>query len=94
MSADGEIPRGDPYRLDGGTSMAAPHITGTIALMFQKNPSRTQAQIKECLDSSARSDGKPGRCRTPPGARKARRERRGRLRAGSPFSRPGALGRS
>jgi hypothetical protein len=44
----------------GGTSMAAPHITGTIALMFQKNPSRTQAQIKQCLESSARSDGFTG----------------------------------
>lgn len=62
MSADGENsePDGDPYRLDGGTSMAAPHITGTIALMFQKNPSRTQAQIKACLESSARSDAQTG----------------------------------
>ena len=60
MSADGESTQGDPYRLDGGTSMAAPHITGTIALMFQKNPSLTQAQIKECLESNARSDAQTG----------------------------------
>jgi subtilisin family serine protease len=60
MSADGESSRGDPYRLDGGTSMSAPHITGTIALMLQKNGSRTQAQLKACLESSARSDAQTG----------------------------------
>ena len=60
MSADGESSGGDPYRLDGGTSMAAPHVTGTIALMFQKNGGRTQDQIKRCLESSARSDAQTG----------------------------------
>jgi subtilisin family serine protease len=60
LSADGESSSGDPYRQDGGTSMAAPHVTGTIALMFQKNPSRTQDQIRACLESSARSDAQTG----------------------------------
>jgi len=60
MSADGERSQGDPYFLMGGTSMSAPHVTGTIALMFQKNRNRTQAQIKACLESSARSDAQTG----------------------------------
>jgi subtilisin family serine protease len=50
----------DPYVGMSGTSMAAPHITGTIALMFQKNPGRTQAEIKACLESSARGDAFTG----------------------------------
>ena len=57
VSAAGHFPPGgDPYKGMSGTSMAAPHITGAIALMFQKNPDRTQAQIKACLESSARAD--------------------------------------
>lgn len=60
MSADGESSLGDAYRLDGGTSMAAPHITGAIALMLQKNPQRTQAQLIQCLTSTARSDAQTG----------------------------------
>jgi subtilisin family serine protease len=60
ISADGESSTGDPYQAMGGTSMAAPHITGTIALMLQKNGSRTQAQIKACLESTARSDAQTG----------------------------------
>ncbi len=60
MSADGERSSGDNYRLDGGTSMASPHVVGVIALMFQKNGSRTQAEIKACLESSARSDAQTG----------------------------------
>lgn len=46
----------DPYAGMGGTSMAAPHVTGAIALMFQKNRNRTQAQIRDCLIDSARGD--------------------------------------
>jgi subtilisin family serine protease len=60
MSADGESSQGDPYMLMGGTSMAAPHVTGTIALMLQKNGNRTQEQIRDCLISSARADGQTG----------------------------------
>lgn len=59
VSASGHTP-GTPYKGMSGTSMSAPHVTGTIALMFQKNKSRTQAQIKACLESSARSDAFTG----------------------------------
>jgi len=37
----------------GGTSMAAPHVTGTIALMLQKNPSLTEAQAESIIEGSA-----------------------------------------
>ncbi|MGK5685509.1 S8 family peptidase [Actinoplanes sp. URMC 104] len=47
---------GDLYGPMQGTSMAAPVVTGAIALMLQKNPLLTQADIRHCLQSSARSD--------------------------------------
>jgi subtilisin family serine protease len=52
-----------PYVGMSGTSMAAPHVTGTIALMFEKNPGRTQAQIKACLEQAARLDADTGPAR-------------------------------
>ena len=42
----------DYYRLSG-TSMAAPVVAGTIALMFERNPNLTTAQVKSRLKSSA-----------------------------------------
>lgn len=60
FSASSEFGAGNPYFANTGTSMSAPHITGVIALMFQKNPGRTQAQIIQCLTSTARSDGFTG----------------------------------
>jgi serine protease AprX len=42
----------DYYRLSG-TSMAAPIVAGTIALMFERNPTLPTAQIKKRLKSSA-----------------------------------------
>ncbi len=36
-----------------GTSQAAPHVTGTVALMFQKNPNLTSTQIREILTATA-----------------------------------------
>ena len=37
----------------GGTSMSAPHVTGTIALMLQKHPSLTEAQAETIIENTA-----------------------------------------
>lgn len=51
-----------PYQLNsgktsyfflGGTSMASPHVAGIAALMAQKNPALTQADVESILESSA-----------------------------------------
>jgi serine protease len=47
-------PGGDSYAVGSGTSMAAPHVAGVIALMLAQNSSLTPAQIKSYLQSSAR----------------------------------------
>ncbi|SEW46307.1 Subtilase family protein [Chitinophaga sp. YR573] len=43
------------YVQKGGTSMAAPHIAGVVALMLQKKPNQTLAQIKTALQSTVRA---------------------------------------
>lgn len=43
------------YVLKGGTSMAAPHITGVIALMLQKKRNQTVADIKSELNNAVRA---------------------------------------
>jgi subtilisin family serine protease len=48
----------DWYVGKSGTSMAAPHITGVIALMLHKNPNLPHTQIKTLLTNNA--DGRPG----------------------------------
>lgn len=37
----------------GGTSMATPHVASAAALILQKNPTRTQAQVEATLTSTA-----------------------------------------
>jgi subtilisin family serine protease len=37
----------------GGTSMATPHVVSVAALMLQKNPNLTQAQVEQILKSTA-----------------------------------------
>ena len=51
---------GDSYDQKRGTSMAAPMISGTIALMLERNSDLTQQQIKDCLTGTARADGFTG----------------------------------
>ena len=46
------------YTGKNGTSMAAPHVTGAIALMLHKNPNLSHTQIKTFLTNGA--DGRPG----------------------------------
>jgi subtilisin family serine protease len=44
---------GGQYRRMSGTSMATPHVTGTIALMLAKNPNLTAAQVKSAIIQGA-----------------------------------------
>jgi subtilisin family serine protease len=41
------------YTFVGGTSLASPHVAGVAALMLQKNPGLTAAQIEEILENTA-----------------------------------------
>jgi subtilisin family serine protease len=41
------------YFFLGGTSFAAPEVTGTVALMLQKNPALTEAQAETAIENSA-----------------------------------------
>lgn len=43
-----------------GTSMATPVVTGIVALLLQKKPNLTLAQIREVLTASARHDQHTG----------------------------------
>ena len=45
-----------PYADDKGTSLAAPHVTGTIALLLEKKPGLTPSKIRDLLEVNARSD--------------------------------------
>lgn len=49
------VPLADSGALKYGTSMAAPHVAGTIALMLSLNPQMTRDQVVTVLRSSARS---------------------------------------
>jgi len=43
------------YGTISGTSMASPHVASVAALMLQKNPTLTQAQVEGFLKASALS---------------------------------------
>lgn len=60
-SGNSDLPNGyicsdGKHAVSQGTSFAAPHVSGGIALMFQKNPQLTTSQIREALIESARAD--------------------------------------
>ncbi|MFH1473568.1 MAG: S8 family peptidase [Candidatus Aenigmatarchaeota archaeon] len=51
---------GGAYASWSGTSMATPHVSATVALMRQVNPSLTDSQIKSILYSTAKDLGSAG----------------------------------
>lgn len=55
---------GGKHRVMQGTSMAAPHATGVIAMMLEKNPKLTYDQVYSILTSSATKDSYTGQSGT------------------------------
>ena len=60
ICSTGLDPRNGPGATDigtfntiSGTSMAAPHIAGIVAQLFQANPAATPAQVEEALKTTA-----------------------------------------
>jgi len=53
------IPTGN-YFYSGGTSMAAPHVCGAIALLKQAFPTKSGTALKQMLYETARDLGEPG----------------------------------
>jgi subtilisin family serine protease len=47
----------DGWRLSSGTSMAAPHVAGAAAILLQRHPEWTPAQVKAALTTTARPVG-------------------------------------
>ncbi len=55
-----QVGPGGKHKIISGTSMAAPHVTGTVALMLQKKPDLLAAEVKSILQQTARQDGFTG----------------------------------
>jgi serine protease len=58
------VPLVDTYVYYQGTSMATPHVTGVVSLMFSVNPSLTPAQVLQILQSTARAFPSGSTCNT------------------------------
>ncbi|WP_049273923.1 S8 family serine peptidase, partial [Serratia marcescens] len=48
------------YGNKNGTSMATPHVTGAVAVLLQRFPYMTSAQIADVLKTTATDMGAPG----------------------------------
>jgi subtilisin family serine protease len=51
---------GDHYAIEQGTSQAAPHVTGAVALLLDRHPGWDQYDLRRSLTGSARADAYTG----------------------------------
>ncbi len=58
------VPVGDTYIYYQGTSMATPHVTGVVSLMFSLNPNLTPARVLQVLQATARPFPSGSTCTT------------------------------
>ena len=58
------VKAGGGYTAMSGTSMATPHISGILALLFQANPTMTIEQARDLLERTAQDLGDPGKDNT------------------------------
>ena len=58
------VPVADTYESYQGTSMAAPHLSGVVSLMFSLNPHLTPSQVLQILQSTANPFFSGGTCTT------------------------------
>ncbi|MCE2572220.1 S8 family serine peptidase [Motilimonas eburnea] len=55
-------PEGEGYAFYQGTSMAAPHVAGVVALMYQANPAITPDQVEAILKQTSRAFPNANEC--------------------------------
>lgn len=55
LNSGSSTPGSENYEYFQGTSMAAPHVAGVAALMYEENPSITPDQVESILKSTSRS---------------------------------------
>lgn len=64
MNTGTDGPLQDSYSFMAGTSMAAPHVTGVVSLMFSVVPTLTPAQVLQALQRSAKAFSTGSTCRS------------------------------
>jgi subtilisin family serine protease len=52
---------GNGYESYDGTSMATPHVSGVAALVWSNHPTKTNAQVRDALQKTAKDKGTTGR---------------------------------